>query len=99
MINLWALHRHHNLWDNPEGFDPNRFLPENKAKLHRFQYLPFGLGHRVCIGQRFAMQEAAIIIALLFKDHRFTLDGDHPWPFMRITTKPEKPLMMRVERR
>ena len=97
MINLWALHRHHNLWDNPEGFDPNRFLPENKTKLHRFQYLPFGLGHRVCIGQRFAMQEAAIIIALLFKDHRFTLDGDHPWPFMRITTKPEKPLMMRVE--
>lgn len=99
MINLWALHRHRDLWDNPDGFDPARFLPETKKSHHRFQYLPFGLGHRVCIGQRFAMQEAAIIMALLFKDYRFTLEGEHPWPQMRITIKPEKALMMQVERR
>jgi cytochrome P450 len=99
MLNLWALHRHHDLWDHPNRFDPKRFLPENKKRLHRFQYLPFGLGHRVCIGQRFAMQEAAIIMAVLFKHYRFILAGNHPWPLMRITTKPEKPLMMKVEPR
>lgn len=99
MINLWALHRHRDLWDKPDGFDPSRFLPEAKASHHRFQYLPFGLGHRVCIGQRFAMQEAAIIMALLFKDYRFELAGEHPWPLMRITIKPEKALVMRVIKR
>lgn len=99
MINLWALHRHHDLWDNPDRFDPERFMPDKRQNIHRFQYLPFGLGHRVCIGQRFAMQEAAILMALVLKDHRFTLSGDHPWPLMRITTKPENPLMMRIERR
>jgi cytochrome P450 len=99
MLNLWALHRHHNLWTHPNRFDPVRFLPKNKKSLHRFQYLPFGLGHRVCIGQRFALQEAAIIMATLFRRYRFTLAGEHPWPLMRITTKPEKPLLMRVEQR
>ncbi len=99
MINLWALHRHHDWWEDPDRFDPERFLPENKKNLHRFQYLPFGLGHRVCIGQRFAMQEAAIIMAILFKHYRFDLAGEHPWPLMRITTKPEKPLYMSVKKR
>ena len=96
MLNLWALHRHREWWDKPDSFDPSRFLPERKKTLHRFQYLPFGLGHRVCIGQKFALQEAAIIMAVLFKTYRFELVGEHPWPLMRITTKPEKPLVMRV---
>jgi cytochrome P450 len=99
MINLWALHRHRKLWTHPDRFEPARFMPEKRESIHRFQYLPFGLGHRVCIGQRFAMQEAAILIALIFKDYRFKLSGAHPWPLMRITTKPETSLMMKVTKR
>jgi len=99
MLNLWALHRHRDWWERPDSFDPARFLPEQKKTLHRFQYLPFGLGHRVCIGQKFALQEAAIIMAVLFKSYQFELAGEHPWPLMRITTKPEKALEMRVVKR
>lgn len=99
MLNLWALHRHRDWWEHPDMFDPSRFLPENRKSLHRFQYLPFGLGHRVCIGQKFALQEAAIIMAVLFKQYRFELAGAHPWPLMRITTKPETALRVRVVKR
>ena len=98
MINLWALHRHRNHWDRPDAFDPDRFIGERGKSIGRFDFLPFGVGHRVCIGQRFALQEAAVMMAVLFRKIRLHwVDGDpHPWPLMRITTRPEKPLKMRV---
>ena len=99
LINLWALHRHRNHWDRPDAFDPDRFIDERARSIGRFDFLPFGVGHRVCIGQKFALQEAAIIMAILFRKIRLHwVDGEtHPWPLMRITTRPEKPLRMRVE--
>ncbi|HWA63274.1 MAG TPA: cytochrome P450, partial [Caulobacteraceae bacterium] len=57
----WVMHRHRRLWDEPERFDPDRFSPERSAGRHRFAYMPFGGGPRVCIGQGMAMNEAVII--------------------------------------
>ena len=100
LVNLWALHRHYNLWDNPDGFVPERFLEPNKRKISRFQYLPFGTGPRVCIGARFAQQEAAIIAALLMKTYRFDYVGSEPpWPKMRITLQAENGMPMQVSER
>ena len=99
LINLWSLHRHRGHWERPDVFDPDRFMGERKKAIARFNFLPFGVGHRVCIGQRFALQEAAIMMAVLFSKIRlhWIADERHPWPLMRITTRPEKPLNMRVE--
>ena len=100
MINLWALHRHRKLWDRPDAFVPERFLPDARAAIDRFQYLPFGLGHRVCIGQRFALKEAGILIALIMRDYRFDYNSDvAPWPKMRITVQAENSMPMKVSRR
>lgn len=100
MVNLWALHRNERLWAHPNSFDPARFYGEARDKIDRFQYLPFGMGARVCIGARFAMQEAAILIAHLVKRYRFTYAGQRsPWPIMRITVRPDNHMPMRVEKR
>jgi len=98
-INLWALHRHREHWDNPDRFEPDRFMGERAKTIGRFDFLPFGVGNRVCIGQRFALQEAAVMIAVLFRKIRlhWIEDEAHPWPLMRITTRPQDPLKMRVE--
>lgn len=100
-INLWALHRHEAHWERPNSFDPKRFLGERAKTIGRFDFLPFGVGHRVCIGQRFALHEAAIMMAVIFKRVRLNWidEQTHPWPLMRITTRPEKTMRMRVERR
>lgn len=99
-LNTWQLHRHKTLWDKPDAFIPERFLGEACDKIGRFQYLPFGVGERVCIGQRFAIQEALILIALLVRNYRFDYASDDvPWPKLRITIQPENGMPMRVTKR
>jgi len=57
----WLLHRHTTLWADPDVFDADRFKPETNR--HRFQYLPFGGGPRLCVGARFAMAEGLTVLA------------------------------------
>ena len=47
------------LWPEPEAFRPERFGAEESAGRHRYAYYPFGGGPRLCIGNGFAMVEAA----------------------------------------
>ncbi|MGV1838326.1 cytochrome P450 [Rhizobium rhizogenes] len=100
LIMPWTLHRHALYWDKPRAFMPERFLPENRGKINRFQYLPFGAGPRVCIGATFALQEAVIALAVMMHRFRFDLtDETNPWPVQKLTTQPQGGLPMRVSRR
>ncbi|MEM9734938.1 MAG: cytochrome P450 [Pseudomonadota bacterium] len=100
MTSPYVLHRHQLLWDNPALFNPHRFYGEARKAIDRFAYLPFGMGPRVCIGQRFAMQEAVIILVELLRTLRFDYAADKaPWPIMRITIQPDNGMPMRVSPR
>lgn len=100
LIMPWTLHRHQLYWDNPRAFMPERFSPENRGRIGRFQYLPFGAGPRVCIGATFAMQEAVIALAVLMSRYRFDMTpGTKPWPVQKLTTQPRDGLPMRVSQR
>ena len=100
MVAPWVLHRHRKLWDDPDYFDPERFAPGRREAIHRFAYIPFGAGPRVCIGMGFAMQEALIILAAILR--RFRLDlvpGHKVEPQARVTLRPKYGLTMRLIRR
>ena len=100
LVMPWTLHRHELYWDRPRHFMPERFLPENREKIHRFQYLPFGAGPRVCIGATFALQEAVIALAVLMKRYRFDVtENTRPWPVQRLTTQPLNGIVLRVSAR
>jgi cytochrome P450 len=90
VIPIYAIHRHRQLWDDPDAFDPERFAPEREAKIWRTQFMPFGAGPRICLGMAFAMMEATVILATLFRAARFDWDGTHlPEPVSRVTLRPE----------
>ena len=55
------------------GVRPDRFTEENKAKLPRGAYVPFGGGSRTCIGMRFGQAEIAIIARAILERFRLEL--------------------------
>ncbi len=100
IIAPWVLHRHRKLWPQPEMFMPERFAPENRAKIPRFAYLPFGAGPRICVGAGFAMQEALLALAMIARRFRLTLiEGAQVMPFARMTLRPANGLPMRISLR
>ncbi|MEL6551313.1 MAG: cytochrome P450 [Pseudomonadota bacterium] len=89
ILPIHAMHRHSLLWDEPDAFDPDRFLPERKEGRHRYAYLPFGGGQRVCIGAALALQEAKILLASFLARYRVGLPaGFVPKPQMWFTLRP-----------
>jgi cytochrome P450 len=100
LIMPWTLHRHELYWEKPRAYMPERFLPENRGRIGRFQFLPFGAGPRVCIGATFALQEAVIALAVLMRRFRFDPTTEtNPWPVQKLTTQPQNGLPMRVTHR
>ena len=100
LVMPWTLHRHRALWDSPDAFIPSRFLPGNREKIGRFQYLPFGVGPRICIGATFALQEAVIALGVLMRQFRFDVTPEtNPWPVQKLTVQPEGGLPMHVTAR
>ncbi len=96
----WVLHRHNLYWENPRQFRPERFLPGNREKIGRFQYLPFGAGPRICIGAAFALQEAVIALGTLLRRYRFDLtDNTNPWPVQRLTVQPAGGIPLKISLR
>jgi cytochrome P450 len=100
LIVPWLLHRNPRLWDRPERFEPERFAPERAQSRHRFAYIPFGAGPRICIGAAFALAEACLILATLAQHYRLALKPGFPVePQGLITLRPRHGMRMLLARR
>ncbi|MBF6332657.1 cytochrome P450 [Nocardia transvalensis] len=108
----YLLHHDPKSWPNPEGFDPRRFLPENRQFIYpsagdgspparpRYAYLPFGAGQRQCIGLGFARVQAKLILAMLTQRYTFDLaPGTQIFPEPTLTLRPRDGLPMIMRRR
>ncbi|XP_014217343.1 cytochrome P450 9e2-like [Copidosoma floridanum] len=62
LLPIFGLHRDPKYFPKPDKFDPERFSDENRSKIEPYTYMPFGIGLRQCIGNRFALMEAKIVI-------------------------------------
>ena len=83
-IPVYALHRHKELWSNPDEFQPGRFEDSRMKSISKYQFIPFGAGPRVCIGASFAMMELSILLATFVRGAEFkTIDDLVPQPIGR----------------
>jgi cytochrome P450 len=96
----WLLHRHRRLWDRPDAFVPERFLPGGAPPRPRHAFVPFSLGPRVCTGAHFAMAEATIALATLSRDFAPRMAPGAPpvVPVARLTLRPGEGLPMLLDR-
>ena len=96
IVSPWVTHRHPAFWAEPERFDPERFAPDAEAARHRHAYFPFGAGPRACIGQYFSLLEAAILLAVIVRDHEVASLARTVPLAPRITLHPAAPVPARL---
>jgi cytochrome P450 len=76
LMSQWVSHRDPRYFPEPEEFRPERWENGLAKRIPKFAYYPFGGGQRLCVGNSFALMEAAIILAAVGQRYRFTLDPD-----------------------
>lgn len=100
VISPWLIHRHRDLWERPDEFDPDRYGSDSAKESLKCAYLPFGQGARVCMGASFALQEASLILGVLIRRYRIEpVLGHTPEPVGRLTIRSENGIRLRIFKR
>jgi len=100
VFSQWIMHRDARYYDDPDAFRPERWLESLSQRLPAGAYFPFGDGPRRCIGQGFALMEAAVVIGTLAQRFRLRLVPGHPVvPEPLVTLRPRHGIRMRLHAR
>jgi len=100
LMSQWVMHRDPRYFPEPLAFRPERWLDGLAARLPTHAYFPFGGGPRRCIGQGFALMEAALVAATLAQRFRFELEpGQTIVPEPLVTLRPRGGIRMKIHSR
>jgi cytochrome P450 len=78
IINIKAIHSNEDYWEEPNKFNPDRWMVEN-FEPKKNSFVMFGGGLKICPGSKLAMIESVCLIALLFRKYEIDLvDMDSP---------------------
>ncbi|KAK9696604.1 Cytochrome P450 [Popillia japonica] len=100
LVSIHSIHRREKYFPNPNKFDPERFSPENQSNITPFSYLPFGLGPRNCVGQKFAMLEMKAVVSKVLRKFKFLPVDDFKLTMIpQIVQKPKNGIFLKVVRR
>ncbi|CAH1117985.1 unnamed protein product [Phaedon cochleariae] len=95
LIPIDGIHNDPEYYPEPEKFDPDRFVDGNKQHLSQScVYLPFGMGPRNCIGDRFGLICAKVGIVYFLKKFKVEKCEDTPVP---LILNPKSPFMMPLD--
>ncbi|XP_075515913.1 flavonoid 3',5'-hydroxylase 1-like [Primulina tabacum] len=79
-VNIWAIGRDPQVWENPSDFNPERFLSEKYANIdpkgNNFELIPFGAGRRICAGTRMGLVMVEYILGTLVHSFDWKFDGE-----------------------
>lgn len=100
VFSAYHIHRHPEFWDDPESFRPERFGSNNK-KIPKTAFIPFGLGARKCLGNRFALMEIQLAIIRIFQCYRLEFAPGYGIPELNlgISLRPKKDVMLSIKKR
>ena len=101
----YMQHRHAEQWSDPETFDPERFTDAREVDVngqprHKFAWIPFGAGQRMCIGKEFALMEGTLVLARLAQ--RFDMQaiaGKVATPQPSATLQPKNGVFIKLSKR
>lgn len=84
-VSIFGMHRDPIFWENPEKFDPNRFIDAEQNP----SYHPYGIGPRKCIGSYFSHTIMLYIIYHMVSKFEISLANDRGYEMdAKISLKP-----------
>lgn len=102
LVSVYGIHHDPDIYDDPEKFDPDRFLPENFTNRHQMSFIPFGQGPRICIGERFGYIEMKVGLATLLSKFKFHKSPRTKLPLSfskkNLVLSPEGGLYLKIEK-
>ena len=98
ILSPWIVHRHPDVWPEPERFLPSRFLDGSAS---RTSFIPFGAGLRQCIGRDFAYVEGTLMLSAIAGRYALAYPPGRGVPAAAplVTIRPVGGLPLRVTRR
>ncbi|CAO3646089.1 unnamed protein product [Cunninghamella blakesleeana] len=78
-VNIHETHQNPNTWNQPEVFNPDRWLPNGEAEQlssKGIAFVPFSNGNRQCIGMNFSLLEQRVILSSLLRKYEWSLPED-----------------------
>jgi cytochrome P450 len=96
MMSPWVTQMDEEYFPDPFVFNPERFSPDNRENIVKGSYFPFSMGPRICPGNHFAMQEAAIAIGLICAHVDFEYELEQPKIDCPVTLRFADPLFAKV---
>ncbi|WP_282693676.1 cytochrome P450 [Streptomyces sp. CC208A] len=99
----WATHRDPRWYGDPEAFRPERWLTDDEGRpaeeIPEYAWYPFGGGPRVCLGTRFALVEAVLVLATLARRYHLDIEAEEIRPVPGLTLQPDREVRARVRAR
>jgi cytochrome P450 len=93
IFSIYNLHHHADFWQQPEQFDPDRFLLPQK----KYSFIPFGTGERICIGSHFALMESQLLLSMIVQHCDLQLlDPNEVEIEMAVTLRPKGGIPVRI---
>jgi cytochrome P450 len=100
LVSPWLIHRHREMWDEPDTFAPERFRTESGKDSLKCAYIPFSKGARVCIGAAFASQEAVLTLASIVRRYEILPVENHtPRVVGRVTIRSDNGIRIKLKLR
>ncbi|KAL2078541.1 hypothetical protein ACEWY4_026226 [Coilia grayii] len=95
LVSIYGTHHNPTVWPDPDVYDPMRF--ENLNGSSPYAFIPFSAGPRNCIGQKFAMAEMRVAVALTLRRFRLTLGGPEARRLYTLVMRAEGGIHLRLE--
>ncbi|UPM44739.1 cytochrome P450 (plasmid) [Halocatena salina] len=96
-LSVIHVHRDERFYDDPLTFSPDRWMDGFEEELHDFAYVPFGGGRRACIGRKFALLEAKIVLATVGQRFQFRWEAGNAFSLdPRVTLRTEDGIPLRL---